>query len=110
MQGKAAAGGEAIERGAGGTTRSREIVFTLIEKNAGLLAMQQVGLQTEAVHVNGHRLFEVAAKKFDFARQLLEGAHGGIVTGDDGPRPELLLERCEDFRQCAVHALIERLN
>ena len=37
-----------------------EVVFALIEKDAGFLAVQQVGLHAEAVHVDGDGFFEVA--------------------------------------------------
>ncbi len=48
VQGESAGGGEAIERpAASGVARRREIIFALVQEDAGLLAVQQIGPQGE---------------------------------------------------------------
>ena len=57
VQGEAAGGGEAIERlAAAGVAGGRAVVLALVEEDAGLLAVQQVGGQGEAVHAGPRRL------------------------------------------------------
>ncbi len=110
MESKAACGCEAIERGAVAVTRGGDVVLALVEKDAGLLPVEQVGFESEAVHSDGNGLVEGAGEDSDFAREFFEGSDGGIVTGDDGAGGELSLESSDDFRGGAVHGLIESLE
>ena len=59
------------------------VVLALIEKDAGLLAAQQVGAQVEAVHVDGHRFRHFARQHGGFERQLFLGANGHVIAGHD---------------------------
>ena len=53
VQGEAAGGGEAVERfAAAGVAGGGAVVLALVEEDAGLLAVQQVGAQRQAVHVH----------------------------------------------------------
>ena len=72
--------------------------------------MEEVGFHNEAVHPDGDGLVDFSGEDADFAREFFQGADGGIVTGDDGARVELVFERGGDLGEGAIHGLIERLD
>ena len=110
VQRETSRGRKAIERAARGKTRGGEIVFALVEKNAGFLPVGQIGFHTKAVHVNFHGTGQLAFQHFDFAGQVFERAYPGIITCNDGARGELRFKRGDDFGSGAVHALVQCLN
>ncbi len=111
VQGEAAGGGEAIERlAAARVAGGGAVVLALIEEDAGLLPVQQVGPQGEAVHLHRHGLGNFAGEHGGFERQLLLGAHRDIVARHDPLGVEDLLQAGRDLVLGGVHALVEGLH
>ena len=99
VQGEAAGGGEAIERlAAAGVMGGGAVVLALVEEDAGLLAVQQVGVHGEAVHADGDGVGHLARQDRGFERQLLFGADGNIVARDNAARLEDLRPGRRRFR------------
>ena len=55
VQRESAGGGEAIEHATARVAFGGDVILALIEKNAGLLAVQQVGFELQAVHLAPRR-------------------------------------------------------
>ena len=110
MQGETACRGETVERLARRIARSREIIFALVEKDAGLLPVEKIGFHLEPVHVHGHGRIQFARQEPDFARKFFERADRRIVAGHDGARRKLRFERRHDLRRGAIHTLVEHLD
>ena len=110
MDGEAAGGGEAIERFAVGPAGGGDVVFPLVEIDAGFLAAGEIGVEDEVVHVHvdvgGRRAGEGAGAE----GELFLGADGGVVTLPDAAGGEELFEELDDERLGAVHALREGLE
>ena len=110
VQSEAAGCGEAIERAALGISAGGEIVFALVEEDAGFLASEEIGLAGESVHVDGNRFRDVAREYADFLRKIFFGAAGDIVAGDNAGGMQDGFEGQHDFVRETVHALIEQLD
>ncbi len=82
VQRESAGGGEAIERPAFGIACRGEIVLALVEKDAGLLTVHQIGVQLEAVH---------------FDRR----PHSGSSPDNGRQRPAARIRVCAPRRRCA---------
>ncbi len=111
VQGEAAGGGEAIERlPAPRVLCGRAVVVTLIQKDACLLPLDEVGPQGECVHLHDHRLGNFAGKRAALERQLLFRPHGNIVARHDALGMKDLFQAGRDHALGGVHALIESLH
>jgi hypothetical protein len=75
VQGESAAGREAVERSAASVTAHCQIVFALIEKNAGLLAAEQVRVPLHAMHADGHSPRNITEENLRLLRQTFLSAH-----------------------------------
>jgi hypothetical protein len=93
-----------------GITRGGEVIVALIEEDAGLLAVQEVRAQSEAVHPDGDGIRNFACHYGCFERQLFLGADCDIVARDDAPGVENLFQTGCDFGFCRVHALVQSLH
>ena len=72
--------------------------------------MLQIGMERSAVHAQGDVVRDLAMEHAGFARQILLCPHGGVVACEDALRLEEIDQGFDDFRRCAVHPLIQRLE
>lgn len=110
MESEAAGGGEQVEAVAAGPAGSGDVVFALIEKNAGLLPVEGIDEERESVHADLDARRRLAVKDARFEGELLEASDGDVIAGDDGGGVEQFEEAVEDEGRGAVHALIEELD
>ena len=110
MQREASRRGKAIESAPGGVACGRQIVFALIEKDAGLLPRQQVRFHLKSVHVNGHGSVEFSRQELDFAGQFLQRADRRVVSANDCNGRKLRVQCRQNLRSGVFHSLIERLD
>ena len=86
-----------------------EVILALVEKDAGFLAMAQIGAQRESVDMDFDRLRNFA-NHGGFEGQVLLLAHRRIVAYQNARWMEEFVERGEDIALGGVHSLIERLH
>src|SRR5262249_4904782 len=97
MQRKAAGGGETVEHSASANVaRRRTIVFPLIEKDPGLLAMEEIGPKIQAVHLYRSGFGNLAREDCRLEWERFFGAYRRIVAGDDPGRLKDLLQALND--------------
>ena len=111
VQGKAAGRGEAVERlAAAGIAGGGAVVLALVEEDAGLLAVQQVGRQAQAIHFDGNAIGNLAGERRRSRAAVLLGAHRNVVARDDALGLEDLFEAGGDFGLGGVHPLVQGLH
>jgi hypothetical protein len=110
MQCKGSRRREAIQGLAASVARRGDVVLPLIQIDAGLLPVRQVGVQFQTVHAHRHPLRNFAGDHGGAERQVLFGPHRAVVARHDARRRQHLLKAGDDLRRRAVHALIERLK
>ena len=112
MQRKSAGRGEAVERLAAGIARRRQVVLALIEKVAGLLAVQQIGMEA-AGRSSGLRLrpeFRRAATPVSSGSSSFLRTAASLRSDDACGWNKLRPEPATMSVLGAVHALVERLD
>ncbi len=112
VQGEAAGGGEAIERlAAAGVMRGGAIVFALVEEDAGLLAVQQVGMHGEAVDRGPRRCREFRRRGWRFRAAVALWRGPATSLRATMPRGwKISVQAGGDLALGGVHALVERLH
>src|SRR5436309_3387326 len=97
MKGKTARARKAIECPPVCPAPHREIVFSLVQKHSRLLAAQQIGLPTQAIHFNVDVLRNCSGKDLHFSVQVLLRTYWNIIPGDDPSRLEQFLQDLDDL-------------
>ena len=110
MQREASRGCKTVQCTPAAVARRRNIVLALIQKNSGLLSMQQVGMESKTVHMYHHDFGDFARQHARLQGQRFVLADGRIVALDDSLRRKNFLEATCDHGFGAVHSLVERLN
>ena len=110
MQREAARGRETIEGAAARVPGRRDVILALVQKNAGLLAAQQVRVQLQPVHLDGNHLRNLARQHTGFQRKVFAFPNRGVVALHNSARREKLFETAHDLELGAIHALIQRLH
>ena len=87
-----------------------EVVLALIEIDAGLLTLEEVGIERESVHADAHRAVDCAMHDAFFLGQGFAFADRDVVAQHDCRWREEFLEDCENLGQSEVHALVEGLE
>src|SRR5437899_810947 len=109
-QAEAAVVGEGIEHTALRVAARHAVVLALVEEQAGLLPMPEVGLEAHAVLGHRDRLRHLAVQHAHLRGQPLEGAHARVVALQDPARREHLDERGGDLALQRVRRLRQRLH
>ena len=87
-----------------------DVVFALIEIDAGLLAVAEIGFELESVHADVDALRDVAGEDLGFLAEIFELADEDVVAGEDAFGLEQFLEAIGDGGAGGVHTLIEELD
>ncbi len=110
MQGEAAGESEAVQGAPAGITGGSEVVLALIEKDAGLLAAQEIGVEGQPVEVNSHPVRNVARQGLRFQGEPFLSPYWHVVPRRNACRGEQCLETRDDLGKQPVHALVEGLH
>ncbi len=83
MQRKTAGGCETIQGPAPRVASSGQVIFALVEENAGLLAMQKIGVEQQSVHFHRDRLRRLACQHSRYQRQVFAFPNRDVVSLDN---------------------------
>src|SRR5258706_1205724 len=110
LEGEAAVVGEAVEDAAMGVHAGGRVVFALVEEEACLLTVVEVGQVDDTVLLDLDLLGHVPEEKPDVRLEPFELAHLRIVPLQDALGLEQRRERLHDLALAPVHALREGLD
>src|SRR6266545_7611934 len=110
LEGEAALVGEAVQDAPAGVGPGRGMVLALVEEEAGLLAVVEVGQVRDPVLLHLDRRGDGPVEQADLRFQPFELAHLGVVALEDPLRLEQLPKRVHDLALAPVHTLGERLH
>ena len=110
VQRESAGGAEAIEHATARVALGGQVVLALVEIDAGLLAVQQVGFELQAVHLDRDALGNFARQNQRLGRQAFQLAHAGIVARQNAGGMQKFVQAMRDDVARAIHALAQRLH
>jgi hypothetical protein len=109
MQSEAACGCETIERPAARIPRSRHVILALIQKDAGLLAVQQIRVQRQPVHLHRNHLRN-HARHHPIRAEALRVSEPPHRSAPRCRAAQKALPNSSRSRLGAIHALIQSLH
>ena len=110
MQGEAAGGRKAVQHAAPRVARRGQIIFALIQIYAGFLAMHQIGVELQPIHLNRNAIRNLTRQNHIFKRQAFEFADTRVITRQDSERSKQFSQTMRDQIACAIHPLVQRLH